>query len=237
MTIRFGPAVSFSRGDFDFEEPWPQLPGHEQAIPLSVVRDPIENRLGIQSVPGRHQTLEIDPADHASRLRRNPRDAVRMPDVGIHLAPDVLELIQVPDGNAPVGNGDTPDFTKRVGVEEAQSLCTVAADESFWISGQTPTFAAVAQRPTRREACQIVDEPNIGSPRQFHELAVPFLQPFDKIPTIETVLLHDLAGFELNLSQGRSTVHPGALEQKSVTVDQALRVRGRIVRIGFQYAE
>ena len=53
-----------------------------------------------------------------------------MPDVRVHLAADVLKLIQIPNGNAPIGDGDAPDFTKRVGVEKAQLLCEVAPNYS-----------------------------------------------------------------------------------------------------------
>ena len=88
--------VSFSRDDFDLEEPRPQLSGHEQAISRSVVGNPVQDCLGTQPIP-RHQASQINPGRNLSRLRRNPRDPIRMPDVGVDLAADVLELIQVSD--------------------------------------------------------------------------------------------------------------------------------------------
>src|SRR5687768_10927976 len=104
-----------------------------------------------------------------------------MPDVGVYLAADVLELVQISDGNASVGHGHASDFTKRVGLEKAQSLGAVAENESFPVSSQAPPFAAVTERPTGRKACEVVDERNIGLPRELHELAVPLLQAFGEI--------------------------------------------------------
>src|SRR5687768_12381689 len=125
-----------------------------------------------------------------------------MPDIGVHLAADVLELIQVPDGNAAVDDGDALDFTKSVWVEKAQLLGAVAENESLSISSQTPALARIPECSTRREAREVVDERNIGPPRELHELAVPFRQPFSKVRPVKVMLLYDLAGFEPDLSQG-----------------------------------
>jgi hypothetical protein len=48
---------------------------------------------------------------------------------------------------------------------------------------------------------------------------------------IDTMLLDDRARFQLNFSNGGPSVEPGALEQESVSVDQALRIRFRVVWI------
>src|SRR3970040_1913136 len=143
-----------------------------------------------------------------------------MPHVGVHLSADVFELIHISAGNAPIGDGDASDLAKRVGVEKTQLLGAIAENESFSIAGQTPTLARVPQGSTRREAREVVDERNIRSPCQLHKLAVPFRQPFGEIRSIEPVLLDDLAGFELDLSQRRLTIEPSALEEEPVTVDQ-----------------
>src|SRR5437870_11867365 len=125
-----------------------------------------------------------------------------MPDVRVHLSAYVLELVQISDWDAAVGDGDTPDFTKRVGVEKTQLLRAVAENESLSISSQAPTLARISQCSTRRETREIVDKRNIRSPRQLYKLAVPLRQSFGKIGTIEMLLLHNLARFELDFSQG-----------------------------------
>ena len=160
-----------------------------------------------------------------------------MPHVGEYLAADILELIQVPNANAIVGDGDTSDFTKRIRVEKPQLLGAIAEDEPLAILGQTPAFARIPERSTWREGREVVDECNVGLPRQLHELPVPFGQALGKMRAGNTVLLNDLAGFKPDFSQSRLALESSAFEEEPVTVDQALRIRRRVVRIGIHHPE
>lgn len=116
-------------------------------------------------------------------------------------------------------------------------LGTVAEDEPLSIASQTPPLAGVPERSTRRETGEVVDEGNIGSSRQLHELALPFRQPLGKIGRVETVLLDHLSRFELDFPERRLTIEPRALKQESLMIDEALCVRGRVVRVGIHHAK
>ena len=125
--------------------------------------------------------------------------------------------------NLMVGDFDSPDFTKCVPVEEPQLIAAVAQDERLMISGQTPAFTRIAERSARREAREVVDERNIGTPRQLHQLAVPPRQPLSEICAVETVLLDHIAGFELDLSQrgpdtGSMSRRPAAVRRLGLAI-------------------
>ncbi len=61
---------------------------------LSVIGNAIEHGFCIHLLITRQQPRKIDPINHVTIPRRNARDTVRVPDVGINLAFDVFELIQ-----------------------------------------------------------------------------------------------------------------------------------------------
>src|SRR5687768_10281175 len=101
-----------------------------------------------------------------------------MPDVGVHLTADVLELVQIPDGNSAIGDRDTSDFAKRVRMQEAELVGSVAENEALLISSQAPALASVSKGPTHGKSCQVVHEGDVGLPGQLHELTVPFREAF-----------------------------------------------------------
>ena len=41
------PLLWYLRDDLDLKEPWPQLPGHEEAVRRRVVGNTVEDRLGV----------------------------------------------------------------------------------------------------------------------------------------------------------------------------------------------
>src|ERR1700687_5192646 len=84
---------SLSGHDFYLEELRPQLAGHKQPILHAIIGNPVQHGLGVESVHGRHQTSQIDPASNASRLWRNSSDSIRVPDVCVNLTTNVLELV------------------------------------------------------------------------------------------------------------------------------------------------
>src|SRR5687768_5974370 len=96
-----------------------------------------------------------------------------MPDVGVHLVADELELVQIPHRHAGVRDRDAPDLSKRVGLEKAQLRGSVAENESLSIARQPPALARIAQGSKLSEAGQVVDERDVRLPRQLHELVVP----------------------------------------------------------------
>jgi hypothetical protein len=69
---------------------------------LRIIRDAVENRLGVNSLGGRQKSSEINPGDHMTILRRNSRDPVRVPDIGVNFAFDKFEFVELIDNFASV---------------------------------------------------------------------------------------------------------------------------------------
>lgn len=155
-----------------------------------------------------------------------------MPPVGPHLATDVLELIEISNTNATVGDRDPADFAEGLGVEESQPLGTVAQDEALAVEGQAQTFTAIRERATRRRARAVIHEGDVRLPCQLHELVVPLGQAFPEMCGFKATLLDHFAGFEPDAAERGVPVAARALVEDSISIDEALSDRGRVVRIG-----
>ena len=66
------------------------------------------------------QAGQIDPAGDLPRLRRDARDALRLPDVGEDLALHEFELVELLDRQAVVLHGHAAGLLERLRIEEAQ---------------------------------------------------------------------------------------------------------------------
>ena len=62
-----------------------------------VVSDAVEHGFVVGELAALHQAFEIDPTDDATRSRRDAGDAIGVPDVGVDLAVNVFELIEIGD--------------------------------------------------------------------------------------------------------------------------------------------
>ncbi len=216
LTIFTGPRLptlvsqpSFSRDGFDLEQLRPELSRNEKAVGRRVVSDAVQDSLGIKPVSRRHQTTQINPTKHSPRLRRSPRNSVRMPDVCVHLTAN-----------------DSSSFTSRTGTPPSVTLTrltsrnvsgsrkrswsdTVAENEPPLIPSQAPTLASVSKGATHGKSRHVVNEGYVGAPSQLHELTVPFLKALGEIRRVHAVLLHDFTRFQLDLSQCRPAVTAG----------------------------
>ena len=85
------------RFEFDFEELRPELPGDKKMIVGGIVRNAVQHGLGAAALSAWQKAGEVEESKYISCLRRDAHDAIRMPDVGIYLAVDVLQFIQVVD--------------------------------------------------------------------------------------------------------------------------------------------
>ena len=131
-----------------------------------------------------------------------------------------------------VGDNRTFSITLAVSTEDTELRRTIAENQSVRTSGEAPPFARILQRLDRRERREVVDERDVRLPRELEQAALPLGQAFGEVRGVDGPLLQYRAGLELDLAQRRLAVAPGALEQDSVAVDQALRVGVRIVRVG-----
>ncbi len=60
---------------------------------FGIVGDAVQNSLGVGSFADRQEVAEIQRSKHMSRLQRDTYDAVGVPDVGVDLTTDTLQLI------------------------------------------------------------------------------------------------------------------------------------------------
>ena len=70
--------------------------------------------------PRTEQTRHIDPGDHLSGDRVDPRDTVARVNVGQQLTADELELVQTLDRTLLIVNPKTPYLFKGFGVPDAE---------------------------------------------------------------------------------------------------------------------
>src|ERR1700722_5691823 len=80
------------RQDFDLEDRRPKFASHKEPVMLGVVSDAIQYRAIAGALARRQQPAQVNPTQNLARLRRNPRDAIGIPDVGVDLAVNVFEL-------------------------------------------------------------------------------------------------------------------------------------------------
>jgi len=66
-----------------------------------------------------------------------------MPDVGVNLAVNVLELIELVDGLAVVFDDDAAQLMEGCRIEKAEGRGAVGEDEAFAVLGEAPAFTAV----------------------------------------------------------------------------------------------
>ena len=84
--------MSFRRlQQLDLEQPGPPLAGDEQAPALGIVGDPVQHA-GPTALLRGEQPLQVDPSEHLAVGRGDAGDAIGLPDVGIDLPLDELEL-------------------------------------------------------------------------------------------------------------------------------------------------
>jgi len=83
--------------DLNLEEFWPQLARDEQAVVLGIPCDAIQDGFRAGALGVGEQAGQVDEAENLSGGGRDPRNAVRVPDVGVNLAVYVFELVQLVD--------------------------------------------------------------------------------------------------------------------------------------------
>ena len=100
----------------DLEQLRPVLAGDEQPVAGGVVGDAVEHvGLARRDVRTRQQARQVDPAHHMSAGRIDAGDQVGLPDVGVELALDPFQFVEVVDRAALVGDVDAALFPERLG--------------------------------------------------------------------------------------------------------------------------
>src|SRR6202008_4654950 len=96
---------------------------------------------------------------------------------------------------------------------------------------QAPAFALVGPRLGLLERLHVVDEADLGPPRDLDDRALPVGDPFAEAFLAEGLHLQRLSGLGLDPAKPRSPVEPGAFVEDAVPEDESLREGGAIVRI------
>src|SRR4051794_32889395 len=170
--------------------------------------------------------MEIDPAQHFSRLGRNARDAIGMPHVGVNLPPPVdlhiFELVDVPDRLAVVLYRDAANLLERCGIEESQRGRAIAENERLSVLGKSPALPGIGEGAQKAKAEAIVDQRYVRFPRELHKGAAPGGESLPEVLAVDRLLLEYSAGLEIEHAQGRLAVDPGALVNMPIDENQAL---------------
>ena len=83
--------------DADLEELGPEFAGDEQMARLGVVGDSVEHGFGIGNLDVFQKARKVDPAEDPSAAGRDAGDAILVPDVGVDLAFNVFEFVEILD--------------------------------------------------------------------------------------------------------------------------------------------
>src|SRR5262245_21299089 len=117
----------------------------EQTVAVDIVGNAIEHVCVRVTIPGGQQSAEVNHSHDPSRVRIDADHEVRAPDVCEQFALDILELIQSVDRHAVRPNSDSSLFRKRLRIEKADLVCSVAHDQPTSICRQSPTFTWIRE--------------------------------------------------------------------------------------------
>src|SRR5262245_1463894 len=102
-----------------FKDFWPELAGHKQPLFLSIVGDAIQ--CGTQRFFGkrrhaRFQSRQIDPAGDATGIRLNDCDSILPLNIGVDLAVDELQLVQIFEGPVAFEHFEAAELAEVLGI-------------------------------------------------------------------------------------------------------------------------
>ena len=82
----FRQLLAMFRRDRDLEHAGPQFSGNKQALSNWIVSDAIEHGFRFETIDWAQKPCEVNPSDYIARLRRNPSNAIAMPQIGENLS-------------------------------------------------------------------------------------------------------------------------------------------------------
>src|ERR1044072_6693650 len=99
-------AISRLPLEFDFKKSRPKFSGHEQSIPCRIERDAVQPGSGTLHAAGGQQATQIDPSRNTAGLCIYCRNTIVVPDVSVDFTVDVLEFVQLFDGQLAIHDCD-----------------------------------------------------------------------------------------------------------------------------------
>src|SRR2546422_4332232 len=173
----------------------------------------------------RFQSRQIDPAGDLTGIRLNDCDSILQQNVGVDLAVDELQLIQIFDRLVAVEHFEAAQLGESLGTQKSQFRGAVAHDEAVIVMSEAPSFTSVHETRPWVERRNVVGQadvvsqvatgvlekctpPSVPYPRtpppswsQLDQPALPLRQAFAEVAAIHGALLNDFAGLQPNLSQ------------------------------------
>src|SRR5207244_6098445 len=116
------------------------------------------------------QFRQIDPAGDLTAIRLNDCDSILRPNVGVDLAIDELELIQIFDSLAAVEHFETAQLDESLGIQESQFRGAVAHDEPAIVMSEAPSVAWVHETRPWLERRNVVGHTDVVSKVSFDVL-------------------------------------------------------------------
>ncbi len=233
-----GPSCVWNRGlvpgwdGFDLEDGGPLFAGDEDAIVFGVKGDAVEDGLGVDALRVGEESGEVDPGDDVAVAGRDAGDAVGVPDVGVDLAVDPLELVELVDDLLAIVDENVAGFAEGVGVAEAEVGGAVAGDEFGGGAGHAPAFAGVGELLEEAEGEAVVDEADVGLPGPLVEVGSPVDDALAEDLGWRLGVLDDFPGGGLRDEDGGVAGEAGALVEEAVEVEEAFGVVGGGMGVG-----
>src|SRR5262245_61825345 len=95
-----------------------------------------------------------------------------MPDIGINLPIEILQLVKTVDGFVGVQNCDGFCDREAAWIQETDAIRAVAEDERLPIVGETPPFTVVLKLADFGEGLSVVNETDAVLPGKLKDFAV-----------------------------------------------------------------
>src|SRR5712691_4817426 len=94
---------------FDLEKFRPELARHEETVACAVVGDAVENGVAFGVLGLGKQSAQIDPAENTAVSRRDPGDAVGLPDICKDFVANKFQLVELGNRQRAVLDCDSTD--------------------------------------------------------------------------------------------------------------------------------
>ncbi len=146
----------------------------------------------------RQQAGEIDPGNHVSVVRIDACDPVRVPDIGVNLTLNKLQLVQLVDDRVPILHQDVVGFFEAIRVAKAKRRRAIAGDELFGGARHAPALTAVIELLNRPKAEAVINKADLRLPRPLVDVRPPIDDPLSKILRRQRELLQRFPGFRLD---------------------------------------
>ena len=201
-----------------------------------VVGDSVEDGPGVgRAIAGQRKSQRVQLAGDLAGPLVDPHDAVFHVDVGVDVVPHTLEFVQVARREAVAGDPDLSEDGERRRVAALQRAGSVGEEQRLAVVAESPPLAFVLEGVHGREGVDVVHEGKTDFPGELDDPVAHHGDAFPEMLIREDVAATDLAGGDVDLPQLRLAVLAGALQERAVVDDQALRVGAGLVRQGPQH--